>query len=962
MKERSDCLHAGRAGDTDAVAEELLHEVEALVAELHPGKPRGRPVTLDSALDRELGLDSLARVELLARVEHRFGVSIPERVFADAETLRDLMRAVRAAKTARPAGRVVETVAIQPDEAFSPPHGAQTLADVLSHHAANRPDRPHIRFYSDDGEGEIITYRQLRDRATAVAAGLQQLGIRMGEPVVIMLPTGPEYFAAFFGVILAGGIPVPIYPPARLSQIEDHLRRNAGIVSNCGALTLITFPGARKLAHLLKSLVVSLENVVTVPELGLDAGVFREATLTGRSTAFLQYTSGSTGSPKGVILSHDNLLANIRAMGEAVQVRATDVFVSWLPLYHDMGLIGAWLGSLYFAVPLVIMSPLEFIARPQRWLWAIQRFGGTLSASPNFGYELCLKRLKDEDLSGLDLSSWRGAFNGAEPVSPSTLERFCERFKEYGFRREALMPVYGLAESAVGLAFPPLERGPVIDVIQREPFVRDGVAVPAGPTDTRTLRFAACGHPLPGHEVRILDDSGRELPDRHEGRLQFRGGSSTGGYFRNPEETQRLFDGDWLSSGDLAYIAEGDIYITGRTKDLIIRAGRNIYPQEMEEAVGDVAGVRKGSVVAFACHDPRSATERLVIVAETAETEEQHLLDLRRRIGEVVTDLLGMPADEIVLTGPRTLLKTSSGKIRRTANREAYEGGWLGKSERPAWRQMAHIAVDGAKPRVRRMLRKVREGLYAAYVWGLFGLATPLAWVSIVALPRPSWSWVAARGSARFLAWASRVPISVHGLENLPSRGPCVLVANHASYLDSLVLTAALPRPLSFVAKGELARKLSTRLPLNRLGVHFVERFDKEKAVEDARRIGNRSGDQRPLVFFAEGTFTRVPGLLPFHMGAFLSAAERSMPVVPIAIRGTRFILRSDSWYPRRGAIRITVGKPIAPHETAAGAGGGTWAVALALRDSARAFILQHCGEPDLSHESRPDLAKQSNL
>lgn len=958
MKNTASSPRGGNDPSADLFAVKLLHEIEALVAELYPGKPRGKPVGLDSSLERDLGLDSLARVELLARMESRFGVRIPERVFADAETARDLLRVVRGAETRGAARTVFEAAGPASAEEGMPPATAQTLVEVLEWHAARHPDRPHVRIYDDEGDGEVITYRRLKDGATVLAAGLQHRGVQTGEPVVLMLPTSLDYFLAFLGVMLAGGIPVPIYPPARMSQIEDHLRRNSSIVNNCGAGTLITIPEAKKVARLLGSLAPSLRNVETVAELASVSGTHRTPETAGSGTAILQYTSGSTGNPKGVILTHDNLLANIRAMGEAVRVTSRDVFVSWLPLYHDMGLIGAWLGSLYYAVSLVILSPLEFIARPKRWLNAIHRFRGTLSASPNFGYELCLKRLKSEDLSHLDLSCWRGAFNGAEPVSPGTVEAFCEHFGRYGFRREALMPVYGLAESAVGLAFPPPGRGPLMDVVERDRFVSDGRALPAAAGDAKTLCFAACGRPLPGHEVRIVDPTGRELPDRHEGRLQFRGPSATGGYFRNPEATRQLFEGEWLNSGDLAYIADGDLYITGRTKDVIIRAGRNIYPQQLEEAVGEVPGIRKGSVVAFASSDSRTATEKLVLVAETAETDQASLDRLRTRIHELSTDLLGLSPEEIVLTGPRTVLKTSSGKIRRSANREWYERGWLGRAERPSWHQVARILLEGVKPRVHRTWLQVGAWLYAVYAWGLFGAATPVVWAAVVALPR-SRSWSVARSAARFLAWASGIPISVRGLDHLATDGPCILVANHASYLDSFVLAAALPRPLRFVAKAELAAKLTTRLPLNRLGVHFVERFDREKSVEDARRIGEGAGREKPLVFFAEGTFTRSPGLLPFHMGAFLSAAEHGIPIVPIAIRGTRSILRADSWFPRRGTIRITVGQALEPGKLTPAVRGDTWVTALELRDRTRAFILNHCGEPDLIHEKWPDQRPQ---
>ncbi len=236
-----------------------------------------------------------------------------------------------------------------------------------------------------------------------------------------------------------------------------------------------------------------MRRIVTVDGLRAAAATCTPPPLTAEDTAFLQYTSGSTGIPKGVILSHANLLANIRAMGRAINAGPDDVFVSWLPLYHDMGLIGAWLGSLYHGCQFVVMSPLAFLMHPERWLWTIHRHRGTLSASPNFGYELCLNRIDPAQLAGLDLRSWRLAFNGAEPVSPETVLRFSHRFASYGFRPEAMAPVYGLAESTVGLAFPPVGRGPVIDHVRRLPMLQSGRAEPAGPDETDPLRFVACG-------------------------------------------------------------------------------------------------------------------------------------------------------------------------------------------------------------------------------------------------------------------------------------------------------------------------------------------------------------------------------------------------------------------------------------------------------------------------------------
>ena len=242
-------------------------------------------------------------------------------------------------------------------------------------------------------------------------------------------------------------------------------------------------------------------------------------------------------------------------------------------------------------MPLVVMAPQVFLTRPSRWLRAIQANRGTISGGPNFAYELCLAKITDAELEGLDLSSWRFAFTGAEPVSPATIERFAARFGPYGLRRDALAPVYGLAESSVGLAFPPPGRGPLIDRVNRDNFARSGRADRARPGEPDPLRFVACGQPLPGHEIRIVDATGRELGDRREGRIEFRRPSATAGYFRNADATRSLFHDDWLDTDDLGYVADADLYVTGRVKDVIIRAGRNLHPDELEEAVGNLAGV-----------------------------------------------------------------------------------------------------------------------------------------------------------------------------------------------------------------------------------------------------------------------------------------------------------------------------------------------------------------------------------
>ncbi len=937
------------AVNAEQIAARLLEAVQEVATEVRPRKGPVRPITLDSSLERDLGLDSLGRVELIARLERKFNAALPEHVFASAETPRDLLRALSAARAPRAMGIAAPAGEITLGEAEEAPRSVQTLVDVLDWHVSRHPDRPHVRLLRHGEEDEAITYGRLRHGAETVAAGLQQRGLQPGEPVAIMLPTSRDYFFSFYGILLAGGVPVPLYPPARPGQIEDHLRRHAAILSNCLAVTLVTVPEAKRVAQLLKSQVESLRHVVPVEELTLARTALTRPVIGAGDIALLQYTSGSTGTPKGVVLTHANLLANIRGMGEVVQADPTDVFVSWLPLYHDMGLIGAWLGSLYFAVHAIVMSPLAFLAMPQRWLWALHHYRATLTAGPNFAYGLCLRKVQDEDVQGLDLSSVRIAFNGAEQISPETMERFCERFKPYGFRREAMTPVYGLAESTLGVTFPALYRGPSIDRVRREALVKHGVAKPADAADRTALRFVACGQPLPGHQIRVVDATGQELPERHEGALQFCGPSATSGYYRNAEATKRLFRGQWLDSGDLAYIAEGEVYITGRTKDLIVRAGRNIYPEELEEAIGDIPEIRKGCVAAFGSRDPRTETERLIVLAETRAQEPEALEKLRTQINAVTADLIGSTPDDVVLAPPHTVLKTSSGKIRRTASRELYDRGRIGAAQRAVRWQMIRLALAALAPEFRRARRVVSAMLYAAYALVVFSVMAPLVWTTVVLLPRRSWRWSFMRAVANRLAWITGTKLTIQGLEHLPPpETPCVFVANHASYLDGYVLIAALRRAFSFVAKAELQRHPIAGVFLRRLDAEFVERFDLQKGVADARRISRAVAEGRSLLFFPEGTFTRFPGLLPFYMGAFIAAAETNVPVVPVAIRGTRSILRAENWFPRRGAIVVTIGAPIDPAEIRTRQ-MDTWTVALILRDAARQQILRHCGEPDLA-------------
>jgi len=921
-------------------ADTLIAVVERMVRDT--GHGRAIQVALDSSLERDLGLDSLARVELVLRVERAFNVSLPERALYTAETPRDLLRLVHGSLGVKRVGPEKDIRSLVQAEPGALACAAETLLGALDWHAVRHPERLQVHLYAETGEEEL-SYAAIRRGAAACASRLAGHGLQPGQTVAIMLPTGRNYLFSFFGIMMAGGIPVPLYPPARPAQIEDHLRRHVGILGNCRAAMLITVPEAKTVALLLRSQVASLQQVLMPDDLaGGDAG-FTPLPANPGDIAFLQYTSGSTGNPKGVVLTHANLVANIRGMGEAVQASTNDVFVSWLPLYHDMGLIGAWFAALYLGFPTVLMSPLAFLSHPSRWLWAIHRHRGTLSGGPNFSYELCLKRLEDQELEGLDLSCWRYAFNGAEPVSPDTLAAFEKRFARYGLSANALEPVYGLAEASVGLAFPAPGTHYRIDRIDRAAFQNRGEARPAAAGESNALELPCCGRVIPAHHLRVVDSAGVELADRQEGRLQFKGPSATSGYYRNPEQTAKLFAGAWLDTGDLAYLADGELYLSGRAKDIIIRGGRNLYPYELEQAVGALPGIRKGCVAVFGSPDPRTGTERVIVLAETRETAADALEALRRSINERALDLVGLPADDIVLAPPHTVLKTSSGKIRRAASREYYERG--GSSARPAavWLQLARLAWASLLPELRRQLRALSGLAYSAWVWVSFlMLAVPT--LAATALARnPARGWRLARVAANVFLRLCRLPLVVQGQEHIPASGPFVMAVNHGSYLDGLILLAALrERSYRFAAKRELSESLLPRLFLQSIGADFVERADIKQSVEDASRLAESVRAGHAPIFFAEGTFTRTAGLLPFRMGAFVIAAQTGVPLVPVTIRGARSVLRDGSWFARRGAIVVTIAAPLAPQ-------GSDWNAAVALRDAARAEILRRCGEPDLA-------------
>jgi acyl carrier protein len=926
----------------------VIDEIASLVAELHGGT--ARPVRLQSDLTTDLGLDSLSLVELLDRLGQSFGVILPEDVLLNATTVADLEEAVRRTQddVKRSSGRSptgprhVTSFRRPAGELW--PESARTMTEVLDWHVMVHPDLVSIRVLGNAHDTPLgqLSYSELACAASAVASGLRAAGLNHGERVAIMLPTCHEYFVVFVGVWLAGLVPVPIYPPAHLSQLEAHLRRQALLLDNAGASLLVTVPEAMVAARLLRPLVPSLRIVRTPAALAL-AGAHQlplPAVAPG-DMALIQYTSGSTGDPKGVVLTHAQLLANIRAMGQAAELTTSDILVSWLPLYHDMGLIGMWHAPMYFGIPLIVMSPLTFLARPAIWLETISNYAATLSAGPNFAFQSCVDRISDAEFDQLDLSSWRIAFNGSEPVSPTTLARFSERFGPRGFRPQAMCPAYGLAEVGVGIAFTPLGEGPRLDTVSRTSLQREGRAVPVEAADPAAVALVGCGIPLPGYEIRVASPLGDELPDRNEGNVECRGPSATAGYFANETANQKLWHRGWLSTGDLGYVANGELFLTGRDKDLVIRGGRNLHPEELEQAIEELTGVCRRGVAVFAGTDPARGTERLIVVIETHLEDSSARTHLQEEIVDKSVKLLDVTPDEVVLVAPNALLRTANGKIRRAATREAFENGKLGRQSSPVVLQMAHLAWLGLLPGSRRMRTALVTWCVAAYIWSLvISICAAMAVLIHLPLSLPT-RWSLARGAGGLLHDMAGIPLHVEG--SFPPRdNPAVIVVNHSSFVDSLVMLMVAKDPLIFVASTDLKKQPVVGNFLQRLGCIFVERGQQALADDAVERMTALLAQGNRLVVFPEGSINRAPGLRPFHLGAFAAATAAGCPVVPVGIRGTRNILRPGARLPRRATAAVVIGSPIEPT-------GSDFATSVHLRDAARSGISKLSGEPFVS-------------
>ncbi len=531
---------------------------------------------------------------------------------------------------------------------------------------------------NDDKMPVTLTWKQLHQDALAMGASLQARGVKPGDHLALLGPTTRNLVTAIQAVWLAGASVSMLPIPMRFSSVEEFANQTRALMSHGDISMLLLDPNlaAYQEAKEGDPPIVLLSEIEPGPDKP-TADHFQEVPDDPERLAVLQFTSGSTADPKGVMLPYRNLGANVDGMIEAARVVKEDIFVSWLPLYHDMGLIGLLTVPMAIGCSLVLAAPQDFLGRPADWMRWINEYRGTVTSGPNFSWVLATRALRRMTDTGeiLDLSTVRIALNGAEPVDPDVIDSLVEASEPHFFKSEAIFCAFGMAELSLGGTFPPPLRGVAIDAVDRKALETERLARPADPEDEGTRRFPLLGNPIPGLEMRICDIDTRQVRGvREVGELEIRGTSVMTGYYKRPDLNDTLFNEGWLRTGDLAYFVPGpndgppELIICGRMKDVIIIAGRNIFPEDIERSVGIVEGVRAGNVIAVGVEGSKRK-ETIVVIAEVRTDDPD---TVRRSIRQQVIGIVGYPPRDIMLVQPGTLPKTSSGKLQRNLCRRQY--------------------------------------------------------------------------------------------------------------------------------------------------------------------------------------------------------------------------------------------------------------------------------------------------
>ena len=587
-----------------------------------------------------------------------------------------------------------------------------TLLDALDN-AEQHTDRGFV-FLDGQLEPHDYSFRQLSAATKRRGRQLQQMGFGKGDRIGLIIPDNEDFVLTFLGAISVGVVPVPMYPPLALGKLDAFLLSATRILGASGAKAVVT---TKKISAILGTLLIkvdSLEKMILVDKFKSVAEADRAPPeISPDDTCFLQFTSGSTSDPKGVVVTHANLIANANAiMQDGLRADPTvDRGISWLPLYHDMGLIGFVIAPLCTTTPVVFIPTLTFVKRPTVWMKTVNDYRGTITFAPNFAFALAAKRARAQ--KDLDLSCLRVLGCGAEPINARTIRKFVDAFSPMGLNENAVMPCYGMAEATLAMAFEPLTEPLFVERIDRDAYENTHEAMPVLEGGD-AIELVACGRSFPNHAVGIMDPGGELLPDGKVGEIVFRGPSVTRGYFDNPQATAETIVQGWLHTGDLGFMRDGRVFVSGRKKDLIILNGRNYHPQAIEWEVEKLAGIRKGNIVAFAISG--ESTEKLVVVAETKAGDHGPLVDT---IKNDVRAALGLVINDVVLVPAGALPKTSSGKLQRRKTRAAYIDGSLGSDgirtmgKGATRRVIARHVTSSFFAKVRHNVRRIRSSLPA---------------------------------------------------------------------------------------------------------------------------------------------------------------------------------------------------------------------------------------------------------
>jgi acyl-CoA synthetase (AMP-forming)/AMP-acid ligase II len=559
--------------------------------------------------------------------------------------------------------RVSSEIAVQP------PH--DTL--IAAFEAAARTGAPFVTFHAGK-ESVAKTSAEALERALRWAKLLASHGVKKGDRIPILLPSGHTFVEAMLGTMLLGAVPVPLAGPMTFGSVDRFLVNLATIAVDCGARATITYGRIREAVGRDAALATALGQLIGEEELeGAQGTTLRLPSVGASDTAFIQYTSGTTGKPKGVVISHRAIVSNAFAIARGADITERDVGVSWLPMFHDMGLIGVLLTSICHPYPLHVMSPEHFVMNPRRWLDLISRMGGTIAAAPNFAYDMCVARGGEAD-DGLDLRTWRRALNGAEPVHATTVARFHGKFAASGLGADITMPVYGMAEATLAVAFPAVgaELGRL--AVDRTALEEEGRVLPHADGQTAI----SVGRPVAGMQIEVIGESGSAVAERTVGEIRVSGPSLMDGYYRNEEASAAVLSDGWLRTGDIGFMDDGTLYVTGRAKELIIKSGRNLYPYDVERIAGNVAGVRQGGVAAFGRTNDKTGTEDLVVIAETNQSDATRREEIAKAVRAELLEVLGVKPDDIRLCGVGKVPRTTSGKIQRRECARLVAAGELG--------------------------------------------------------------------------------------------------------------------------------------------------------------------------------------------------------------------------------------------------------------------------------------------